>query len=210
MEVTLLLLPMKLSLSEQVGRHPYCGVLVKFSSKALLGGREKGTSCLSGGSGGNGSDTVWRGEGCDKTVVMSARLLCFFSSLQEVEGHSDPAEKGRESELPSCFAKRMAKEECCFVFFFSKFHIFVAWLLFLVLWLERNFFPPLGVFGLLLILGGCYLLQHCLITFLLPWQTPWPSQIIEENHLIWGSGSQRVRVHDHNSGNLAAHRLAWH
>lgn len=82
MEVTLLLLPMKFSLSEQVGRHPYCGMLVKFSSKALLGGREKGTSCLSGGSGGNGSDTVWRGEGCDKTVVMSARLLCFFSSLQ--------------------------------------------------------------------------------------------------------------------------------
>lgn len=103
------------------GGHPYCGMLVKFSSKALLGGREKGTSCLSGGSGGNGSDTVWRGEGCDKTVVMSARLLCFFSLLQEVEGHSDPAEKGRESELPSCFAKRMAKEECCFVFFFPNF-----------------------------------------------------------------------------------------
>lgn len=113
--------PMKLSLSEQVGRHPYCGMLVKFSSKALLGGREKGTSCLSGGSECNGSDTVWRGEGCDKIVVMSARLLCFFSSLQEVEGHSDPAEKGRESEMPSCFAKRMAKEECCFVFFFPNF-----------------------------------------------------------------------------------------
>lgn len=39
-EVTLLL-PTKLSLSEQVGRHPCCRMLVKFSSKALLGGREK-------------------------------------------------------------------------------------------------------------------------------------------------------------------------
>lgn len=171
MEVTLLLLPMKLSLSEQVGRHPYCGMLVKFSSKALLGGREKGTSCLSGGSGGNGSDTVWRGEGCDKTVVMSARLLCFFSSLQEVEGHSDPAEKGRESELPSCFAKRMAKEECCFVFFFQISYLCSLAFIFGAL-TGKKFFFPLGVFGLLLILGGFYLLQHCLITFLLPWQTP--------------------------------------
>lgn len=136
------------------------------------------------------------------------RLLCFLLSLQGVEGHSDPGEKGRECGLLSCFANRMAKEECCFVFCVQVSCLCSLPFFWCFGWKE-NFFFLLGVLVCSWSLVNA-IFSTVLITFLLPWQTPQPSQIIEESHLIWVSRSQRVRDHDHNSWNLAVHRQAWH